>query len=179
MEHLNAAGPQELLRLLESEYLAAGFPVGRTGEADDPRYRPLVVPFDGIGEEERLLRLELCFLPHMEEAEAAGIAMLQSFATIAEGVPPGRFGDLLRLAARLNTILPLGAFGLFEDTGVVYYKHNALLLLDNGSAANVKAIDAQNGLILHLHQLYMEAFIGVAEGRLSAGEALDCLFPAD
>jgi hypothetical protein len=74
----------------------------------------------------------------------------------------------------VNTTLPLGAFGLFEDTGDVYFKHNTLLLLSNGDESNAKTIDAQNGLILHLHQLYMEAFLQVAGGFQTADEA--CAF---
>lgn len=168
-------GPNRLLHLLEADYQAAGFQTGWTEPTTEDPFRSLITLFDNIGDEQREIQLELCFLPHMEEAEAAGICILQSFVTLTEAVSPENNTELLRLAAKLNTTLPLGAFGLFEDTGVVYFKHNSLLLLNNEDTANVKAIDAQNGLILHLHQLYMEAFIQIASGQVSADYMISTL----
>ncbi|WP_419875785.1 hypothetical protein [Candidatus Pristimantibacillus sp. PTI5] len=170
-----STGPDRLLRLLETDYNAEGFSTGWAEPTSEDPFRSLIVRFDGIGEEARVMQLELGFLPNMEDAEAAGICILQAFVTIAEGVSPVYCGELLRLAAKLNTMLPLGAFGFFEDTGVVYFKHNSLLLLGNEAAANIKAIDTQNGLILHLHQLYMEAFLKVAAGQATADEILEML----
>jgi hypothetical protein len=170
-----SAGPNRLLHLLETDYKAEGFQTGWAEPTDEDPFRSLIVLFDGIGEDERDIQLELCFLPNMEDAEAAGICILQAFATIAEDVSPLYHGELLRLTAKLNTTLPLGAFGLFEDTGVVYYKHNSLLLLANEDMANVKTIDTQNGLILHFLHLYLEAFMKVAAGEASADGMLETL----
>lgn len=169
------AGPNRLLDLLEADYNAEGFQTGWAEPTTEDPFRSLIVLFDGIGEEERDIQLELCFLPNMKDAEDAGICILQAFVTIAEEVSPSYHRELLRLAAKLNTTLPLGSFGLFEETGVLYFKHNLLLLLDNEDASNVKAIDTQNGLILHLHQLYMDSFIKVAAGQASADETLAAL----
>lgn len=170
-----STGPNRLLLLLETDYQAEGFQTGWAEPTSDDPFRSLIVQFDEIGEEARDIQLELCFLPNMEDAEAAGICILQAFVTIAEEVSSAYHGELLRLAAKLNTILTLGAFGLFEDTGVVYFKHNSLLLLGNEDVSNVTAIDTQNGLILHLHQLYMEAFLKVATGEASADDILETL----
>lgn len=172
---MDTTGPNRLLHLLEADYRSEGFQIGWAEPTPEDPFRSLIVLFDDIGDEAREIQLELCFLPNMEDAEAAGICILQAFVTIAEGVSSDYYEQLLLLAAKLNTVLPLGAFGLFADTGVVYFKHNSLLLLGNEDVSNVKAIDTQNGLILHLHQLYMEALLRVSAGDETAEQALENL----
>jgi hypothetical protein len=166
--------PELLLQSLESSYRAEGVPTGWIEPTEADPYRTLAILFDELGDRQTPLRLELCFLPHMEAAEAEGVAFLQTFAAIAENIAPAHYTELLRITARLNTTLPLGAFGLFEDSGTLYYKHNTLLLLSNGEQACVRAIDAQGGLIIHLLQLYTDALLSVA-GEASAEAGLASL----
>ncbi|WP_138753903.1 hypothetical protein [Paenibacillus sinopodophylli] len=172
---IDSKGPNRLLQLLEADYSAEGFQTGWTEPSVEDPFRSLIVLFDGVGEDSRDIQLELCFLTDMEDAEAAGICILQAFVTITEDVSSEFYEQLLLLIVKLNTVLPLGAFGLFADTGVVYFKHNSLLLLSNEDSSNVKAIDTQNGLILHLHQLYMEALLRVSAGHESAEQTLENL----
>ena len=161
---LQTSDPYELLRLLETEYKAADLHTKWVDVTDEDPYQSLLVWFDNIGHNQRNFTLELAFLPDMVEAEEAGISILQAFIGLVDNVPPERHGDILRLVAKLNTILPLGSYGLFEDAGLIYYKHNSLLLLHNDASANVQAIDLANGIILHQQQLYMESLIQAADG---------------
>ncbi len=161
-----------LLHSLDSSYRAEGVPTGWIEPTEADPYRTLVILFGELGDRQIPLRLELCFLPHMEAAEAEGIVFLQTFASIAENAEPACYPELLRLMARLNITLPLGAFGLFEDSGTLYFKHNTLMLTSIGEQASIRAIDAQGGLILHLLQLYSDALLSVALGEATAEEAL-------
>lgn len=171
---MTAQLPYALLVQLKAQYDELEIPSAIV-EASEEGPATLVIVFDDIGQEQRDIHMELSFLPGLAEADEAGLYFLQTFVTIAEEVPAAHYRELLSLAAKLNTTLPLGAFGLFEETGVAYFKYNCMLQASNGEAANVKAIDVQSGLILHLHQLYYDGLLEVALDGSSAASALDKL----
>lgn len=165
----------DLLVQLKAQYDEAGL-ISAIVEANEESPAPsLVILFDEVGDNGHTIHVELSFLPNLADADAAGVFFLQSFVAIAEQVPTGHYPELLKLTAKLNTTLPLGAFGLFEETGVAYFKQNCLIHAENGDAANAKAIDIQTGLILYLHQLYLDGILEVAAGGTPAADVIDKL----
>ncbi|MDQ0113430.1 hypothetical protein [Paenibacillus harenae] len=171
---MTARSPNDMLYQLKAQYDEIGL-ISSVVEATGETPATLVILFAEIGQEHRNIHMELSFLPGLADADEAGLYFLQTFVTLAEEVPAAHYRELLSLAAKLNTTLPLGAFGLFEDTGVAYFKHNCMLQASNGDSANVKSIDIQSGLILHLHQLYFDGLLEVAIEGAPAASVLDKL----
>ncbi|SFM12755.1 hypothetical protein SAMN03159341_11766 [Paenibacillus sp. 1_12] len=127
-------------------------------------YPSLIVRFDEIGERPSLIDLELCFLPGMESFTQEGIAILQTFAVLRSNVPPSTYTKLLAETAKINIQLPLGGFGLFTDTRVLYFKHNTLLHRDwLGSPQALEHLDRQNALVLHQLYLFTDLLLNMAE----------------
>ena len=131
----------------------------------DSPYSSLILRFDEIGERNLLIDLELCFLPEMDSLMQEGVYILQSFAVLKDDVPPSAYAKLLAETARINIQLPLGAFGLFTDTGVLYFKHNTIQhreWLSNQLA--LQHFDRQNALVVHQFYLYTDLLLNLAEG---------------
>ncbi|WP_218093720.1 YbjN domain-containing protein [Paenibacillus solanacearum] len=115
------------------------------------------------------------------EAEQEGIHILQIFASSLDlnrndresepSYPP----DLYRTVNRLNVSLPLGAFGLMEDEAVLFYKLNVLLDLKQDLGWNTQLIDRNIGLLLHIHDVFIDTLEEVATGKLSYDSAISRL----
>ena len=79
--------------------------------------------------------IECCFIPMQLPTEEMGL--LQFFVTLFQGVPEGNLTQLRRACTYCNDFCALGAFGLFEQAGQIYLKHNTLV---DGSAELEKII---------------------------------------
>jgi hypothetical protein len=131
---------------------------------EESPYPSLILRFEEIGERNVLIDLELCFVPGLDAFSQEGIYILQSFAVLHDNVPASAFADLLAETASVNITLSLGAFGLFSDTGTLYFKHNTLLsreVLDSPHA--LQHLDRQNALILHQFHLFADRLLDIAE----------------
>jgi hypothetical protein len=127
-------------------------------------YPSLILRFDEIGERSSLIDLELCFLLEMDQFTQEGVYILQSFAVLKDNVPPSAYAKLLAETAKINIQLPLGGFGLFTDTGVLYFKHNTFQhseWLSNQLA--LEHFDRQNALIVHQLYLFTDLLLNLAE----------------
>ena len=69
--------------------------------------------------------IECCFIPMQLPEEDMGL--LQFFVTLFQGAPEMHANQLRRACAYCNDFCALGAFGLFEQAGQIYLKHNTLL----------------------------------------------------
>lgn len=161
--------PDSFLLQCYRYYETVGLTVRLAEPVEESPYYSLIVRFDDIGERGSIVDLELCFIPGLELFAREGVYILQSFAVLADRVPADKAAELLRATAFVNMLLPLGAFGLSEESGTLYFKHNTMLHRDwLTEATAVNGIDRQNGLLLHqLHQ-YAERLVDVAEGHLTA-----------
>ncbi|WP_240414705.1 hypothetical protein [Paenibacillus periandrae] len=131
-------------------------------------YPSLILRFDEIGERFTIIDLELCFLPRMESFTEEGVAILQTFAVLRNNVPPSTYTKLLAETAKINIQLPLGGFGLFTDTGVLYFKHNTILQRDwLSSSQAIEHLDRQNALVLHQLYLFTDQLLNISEGHES------------
>ncbi|MFD0679331.1 MULTISPECIES: hypothetical protein [unclassified Paenibacillus] len=130
---------------------------------EESPYPSLILRFDEIGEQNALIDLELCFLPGLESFSQEGIYILQSFAVIKNNVSPRAYAKLLEEIAKINIQLPLGGFGLFTDTGVLYFKHNTIQNLDwLSSPIALEHFDRQNALIVHQFYQFTDALLDLA-----------------
>ncbi|MCR8630402.1 hypothetical protein [Paenibacillus radicis (ex Xue et al. 2023)] len=130
---------------------------------EESPYPSLILRFDEIGEQNSLIDLELCFLPGLESFSQEGIYILQSFAVIKNNVSPRVYAKLLEEIAKINIQLPLGGFGLFTDTGDLYFKHNTIQNLDwLSSPIALEHFDRQNALVVHQFYQFTDALLDLA-----------------
>lgn len=164
---------QELLKMCQANYEKNGILSKWVEPNEHVPFHTLVVQFESVGNNEQILHLDLNFLPQMEQAASDGLYILQSFVTLLDHEIQGtRHNDLFRFVAKVNTQLPLGAFGLFEDTNILYYKYNSIINMNLDFQYNVQYIDQQNGMILHIQQLFLDAFIQLAHGEITVEQAI-------
>ena len=69
--------------------------------------------------------IEACFIPMQLPSEDSGL--LQFFVTLFQGAPDMNVNQLRRACSYCNDFCALGSFGLFEQGGQIYLKHNTLL----------------------------------------------------
>ncbi len=158
----------QILQQLIKEYTAAGIECAFIAPTDVHPYDTMVTLFEHVGGNGKSIRLESNFLPTLNASD--GVLLLQSFITLLVDVLPYHQPELLRFMNKMNLILPIGAFGIIEKTNVAFYKHNSVIALNSESPA--KQVDVQNGLILHIQQLFFDAIQDVASGERTCEEAL-------
>lgn len=143
-------------------YNELGVSAAITAPDEQAPYTALVVRLTDIGARNASVNLEISFIPGISEASKDGVYLLQIFAalglsTVYTGVAEDQQAALLHKIAEVNSTLPLGSFGVFADTGILYYKHNTLLHRDSLTRDDCAAqLDRMNGLILHQLQLYFD-----------------------
>ncbi|MDQ6423588.1 hypothetical protein RB620_29680 [Paenibacillus sp. LHD-117] len=142
-----------LTRLLDY-YGSHGITAKLADPDEDAPYASLLIRFEEIGSRNDSLLLEISFIPGLEEAEKEGVYLMQTFAVLRDKTAPASYESLLHACAALNLTLPLGAFGVSENGGALYFKHNAMLRREwLESEQGLQQLDRMNGLVLHqLHQ---------------------------
>lgn len=131
---------------------------------EDSPFSSLILRFDEIGERNAVIDLELGFLPGLDAFSQEGLYILQSFAVLRNDVSPTAYAGLLAETAKINIELPLGSFGLFADTGVLYFKHNTIQnreWLDSPRA--LEHFDRQNALVVHQFYTFADRLLSLAE----------------
>jgi hypothetical protein len=143
-----------------------GFETGLLTTGEGAPYDTLVV---AVGEDEASYRLELSFVPGMEE-ELEGVSILQAFAAVASDVDAARAPDLQRLVALLNTRLPLVGFAHLERERIAGFRHLVLLPADEATATAL-AVQAV-WLVSFLLARFGPAVAAVARGETTVEQAL-------
>jgi hypothetical protein len=103
--------------------------------SDSVPYDTLLVRIESFEEENRVWRLELSFLPGLEE-ELQGVSILQCFVALSDQVSEEHRSSLNELIVQRNAKLPLGNFGLLDNPGMLFFKHNAMLPNDNAAVSD-------------------------------------------
>jgi len=164
-----------LLTQIEEVFTAMGFETNIDPPKPDVPFHSLIVRFYGVGGLDHL-DFQLAFLPNALNApEAENPLILQTFVELHTEINRAKIGDLLWLTAKLNIVLPVGLFGLFDDTRVLYYKYNTFLDKRTPLSITLETIDKQGGVILHIFNLFLEPLLQVAQGELSAQEAFETM----
>lgn len=155
--------PYSVLTRLLDYYGSHGIAAKLAEPDEEAPYASLLIRFEELGSLNDSLLFEISFIPGLEEAAREDVYLLQTFAVLRQQTNPGNYDSLLHVCAGLNLTLALGAFGVTERGGALYFKHNAMLRgewLEGESG--LQHLDRSNGLILHqLHQ-FMDTFVAEA-----------------
>ena len=120
--------------------------------------------------------IEACFIPMQLPSEDSGL--LQFFVTLFQGAPDMNVNQLRRACSYCNDFCALGSFGLFEQGGQIYLKHNTLL---DGSLELEKIIPfvADNiSLLLAAVSRFIDGLAQVAYAGMTLDAVIDQeLFP--
>jgi len=106
----------------------AAYEVQLVPAAGNVPYDTLMVKLELFEKEPRVWWLELSFLPGLED-ELDDVSILQCFVALSEQTADEK------LIVKVNANLPIGSFGLLDDPGILFFKHNALLPNDNQVAS--------------------------------------------
>lgn len=114
---------------------------------------------------------EFTFIPQPAGVESAYIN-LQTYAQLYDGLGPGAYDGLRWLTTKLNCFLPVGLFGLFENLGVLYWKHTHLLDKALPADTNLGVIAAQTAMATNVLDDFGDTLLEAATGARSAAGAL-------
>jgi hypothetical protein len=104
--------------------------------SDSVPYDTLLVRIESFEEENRVWRLEMSFLPGLEE-ELEGVSILQCFVALSDQLSEEHRSSLNELIVKCNAKLPMGSFGLLDNPGMLFFKHNAMLPNDNAAVSDM------------------------------------------
>ncbi len=161
---------RRIFEAIQRDYDETGLECAILEPSDTIPFETLITVFDKIGQNNRIVRLENNFFPR--SADRDDVLLLQSISVLVQKVIPYHQPELLRFFAQINYTLPIGSFGFLENGQMAYFKHNAMIMVSYDFDDCVKQIDAQIGLIFHLHQIYFDAIEAVATGRYTAEDAI-------
>ena len=164
------SSPADLARLQGFERLLReqGFPTSLVLAGPEIPYDVLLAGLSDA-DETRQWRLELSFLPEMEE-DLEGLSLLQCFVHLPGEVAPDAVDELRRLIARLNGKLPLIGFGWLDAERMACFRHVAMLPRDEASAGEVVVQLAW--MIGSLLGVFASAVEAVASRARTADQAL-------
>lgn len=108
---------------------------------------------------------EFYFLPLNEEKQK--FHYFCSVITMHEAVPKDRYEDLIKAASMLNFYLPVGAFVVEKDGGVLAFKHTALLPFDGPAEELLSLADGGIGAALSLTNQYVDAFMKLINRQIT------------
>jgi hypothetical protein len=98
--------------------------------SDGVPYDTLLVQIESFEEPNRVWRLEMSFLPGLEE-DLESVSILQCFVALSDHLSTEHRASLHELIVKRNAKLPIGSFGLLDNPEMLFFKHNALLPNDN------------------------------------------------
>ncbi len=100
---------------------------GFRAEAVKPENAPMILRAEPPkqGKAQMDITVECCFIPLPLPSEDDG--MLQFFVTLYQNAPKENFGHLRASCNYCNNFCALGYFGLFEEAGQLFLKHNTLI----------------------------------------------------
>jgi len=146
-------------------------------------FHVLLVKFDEVSDADLSVVFEHVLFPidasmrdrqtgGQEEPDASkNIFISQTFVVLKHDVPASSHSEVLKAVAKINTQLPIGSFGLFTTTNVLYLKFNTLVVGDTPVDRAAMMIDLHDGLILHEMFTFVNGLLAVVEGEETADEA--------
>jgi hypothetical protein len=125
-------------------------------------YDTLLVRIESFEEENRVWRLEISFLPGLEE-EMEEVSILQCFVALSDQLSQEHRSSLNDLIVQHNAKLPIGCFGLLDNPAMLFFKHNALLPNDNAAVSD-KLVHELVPLMTYLISTFSEPLIRLTSG---------------
>ncbi len=138
--------------------------------SDAVPYDVLLVRIETFEQENRVWRLELSFLPGLEN-DLDDVSILQGFVELSDQISEEQRPSLNRLILKINAKLPIGGFGLLDEPRMLFFKHNALLPDDNDEVG-FRVVRELVAMITYLIATFSAPLIQVAAGQKTYEEAM-------
>lgn len=119
---------------------------------------------------ENMLRLEAAFLPQVEE-DMEGKSILQMMTPILVADEKVNQAELFALLIKLNTFLPIGSFGYWEEQNMVYHKQNNIIAKSVAPEA-LADFEEQLAMIQYLLTSFVPSLAAVALDGQTVKQAL-------
>lgn len=174
-QNITPAHQQAFLKNLEAylqefEYEAA---IIETEVGDGKSYSTMYVVLDISSEQlpgDNQLRLEAAFLPQLE-GDMGGYSILQAMVPILVADEKVNKAELFALIVKLNTFLPMGSFGYWEEQNMVYHKQNNMVANESNDDV-YGTIEEQLGMIQYVLTSFVPSLAAVAVDLTSMNDAL-------
>ena len=120
--------------------------------------------------------IECCFIPMQLPNEEMGL--LQFFVTLFQGAPDTNLAQLRKAGIYCNDFCALGAFGLFEQAGQIYLKHNTLVDGSLELEKNIPFVADNISVLLAAVSRFIDGMAQIAYAGMTLDAVLDQeLFP--
>lgn len=120
---------------------------------------------------ENYLRVESAFLPQADK-DSGNHSILQTMVPIVMVDEKADLHEVYTLVVKLNTFLPLGSFGYWEEQNMVYYKQNNTIANKNNEHVYA-CLEEQLVMIQHLLTNFVPSIAAVAIDGSPAKTALE------
>lgn len=163
---------KSLLTYLQGfQYQAA---LNEVAAGPDATYDLLYIVLDIASDQlpgENYLQLEVAFLPQIED-DMEGQSILQMMVPILVADENVDKANLFSLLIKLNTFLPLGSFGYWEEQNMVYHKQNNIVS-KNTPAEEYTRFEEQIAMIQYLLTSFVPSLAAVAIDGIDMKQALN------
>ncbi len=135
------------------------------GQEDGIPFPILTTLHTDLGYEENEVMGEFYFLPiYMQEQKMHYFSIVM---TLDEEVPQNKYEELTLAVNMLNFYMPVGAYTVQKDGGILAYKYTALLPTDTTLESLVTQADACIGTALDLVHKYVDVFMQLLNGKIT------------
>lgn len=115
--------------------------------------------------------LEMCFIPMT--MPRPNTELFQMYATLLVNMPEKFMPELKRAVFYCNDFTPVGQFGVFEQAGQVYMRHNLVITADDDLERIVTEICDYFSLMLASIGRFVDALAQIASGATTIELARD------
>ena len=157
---------------LAAHLATTGMSAGLLEPIEDAPMFVAILELEGVGKTARTVRLEIYVPPGLSDPDHHAM-LLQILANLYDSVEPKRIRPLQWLISTLNTRLPLGCFILQEEAETVSYKQSLMVLTDRPVEEQVRVVDLQVGMMIHMLHTFTDVILNVAEGTEPARALAD------
>lgn len=115
--------------------------------------------------------LEMCFIPM--GMPRPNTELFQMYVTLLVNMPDKFMPELKRAVFYCNDFLPVGQFGVFEQAGQVYMRHNIVLTMDDELERIITEVCDYFSLMLASIGRFVDALAQIASGAATIEIARD------
>lgn len=115
--------------------------------------------------------MEMCFVPMT--MPRPNTMLFQLYTTLLVGMPERNMAELKRAVFYCNDFCPVGQFGVFEQAGQVYMRHNIVLDMEDSLEQIVTEVCDYYSLILASVGRFIDALAQIGSGATTIELARD------
>lgn len=164
---------QQVLERVQQVYEQMGLEAELFPPDAESNFFVLIVRFPLEGSD-RLVDVEFTAIPEADPQFKPGeFFTLQTYTQLSDAISAQNLNELLWLVVKLNTQLPIGQFGVFDNLQILYFKQNCLINHTIAPDSNLSLIQRQTQLFLTVLSRFIHLVLPVANGHMKGQEALD------